>query len=158
MSLIIGNVQIQGSHIMAIWTGQDIWTNQNTRGLALLYDEKWALIEYFTFDGLQIDSVSYTQKFLIDDDRQWSEAFNKIYGGLQPSWFDKKCTCGATAVFGKEWKGHGPQCRATESEFLLPNSPKNNDGRNTCYRCNQPTKMIFNYHLCKNKDCNWHDR
>ena len=38
------------------------------------------------------------------------------------------------------------------------NEPKNNDGLDSCYRCNQLTRIAGGgaYQVCNNKDCSWY--
>lgn len=42
---------------------------------------------------------------------------------------------------------------------LLQSRPKNNDGRETCFVCNQPTRVTGGgmYNVCANTECEWYD-
>lgn len=61
---------------------------------------------------------------------------------------------------GKEWPKHPKTCSFHDTYWsALPSAPKNNDGRNECWQCKQPTRIAgMIYNVCSNQDCSWFER
>lgn len=153
---------IDGQKINSLWFGETIWNKSGVNGIVLLDNNMWAAVD----DGQGRNNISfsagYTKEYLIERDYDWSIAFDKIDNGLVPDYkrnskrnIKSNCSCGAHAVFGKEFNSHGFNCLVTNPNA---NNIKNNDGRKHCYMCSEPVCHVANYQLCKNKKCSWFER
>jgi len=160
VATIIDEVIIDGQEIVAVWDPQEIWRQSGFKGLAVFANGKWDTIDVIA-GVLNFGDRLWTKEQLLKEDPRWAKAFDRIEDGLKPAIAKKKCSCGAHAVYGKDWPGHSPTCFINQ-EYFGPSIPKNNDGRTTCWKCGQPTvsKPCWNNesNLCANRDCSWHDK
>ena len=154
------NFKLNGVQLSALWYN-GLWNIGGKRGLALLEDDRWIVVERGIFGWDIISREGHTKEYLITEDSEWIMAFDKIVGGLEPTWSRRHCTCGAHAVYGKSWDSHGPTCWLSEP-YYSPAVPKNNDGRECCWKCGEPTiqKVCWTSfsNLCTNKNCGWYNR
>lgn len=139
-------------NILCSWSGQHLWNRGGLNGLAYTKEGYYRVID--SSNGLM--GSLFTKSYLLAADKNWLIALNKIEGGYKPDWHD--CSCGAQFVMGKNWSNHTALC----DSLTLPSpfEPKNNDGRITCYKCEDSTKPAGGgqYMICKNKDCEWFNK
>lgn len=140
------------SKSIAEWFGVNLWKDEGVVGNGLAYKKsgKWVVISLLMTDD------EYTMEEIITADGNWTRAFEKIENGLKPDWCP--CSCGAKAVMGKDWTIHDQNCDHITKPS--PFTPKNNDGRETCFMCWKMTHKAGggSYDLCKNKDCSWYNK
>lgn len=160
MAQRIDEVIVEGQEIVAVWDPIELWKKSGFKGLSVFADGRWCPIEVVV-GGVSFDGRLFTKEQLLKCDPKWITAFDAVEDGLKPAIVRKKCSCGAHALYGKDWDHHTPTCFINQEHFI-PGIPKNNDGRSTCWRCGQPTVSkpcwTKESNLCANKKCSWYDK
>lgn len=147
--------------IVIKWRNVSIWGEEkghNFRNVFMTEKLRWLPVddsEYLcSFAG-----QSFTREYLIESDIKWIKVFSTIDAGLQPDWVavDFRCSCGAWATMGMSWPFHDSTC---SFKIGPPPEIKNNDGRQYCWECGEPTRQAGGgaYDVCKNKECSWYDK
>lgn len=140
------------SKILCSWSGLHLWGRGGFNGLALTKNGYYRVVD----SDSGVMGGLHTKDYLLAADRNWLLALNLIENGHKPDWHD--CSCGSKFVMGGNWDNHTAVC----DSLTLPSpfGPKNNDGRSTCYKCEDPTRQAGGgqYMICKNKDCEWFDK
>ena len=145
-------------HIGKFWRPEDLWGDNNHRGLVMFEDGLWALNEKtaeYSYT-IYINSL-FSKEELIKANSEWGLIFEKIDNGLKPYWRRKiNCTCGALTTYGERYKLHTDYCDIKSEHTVI-----NNDGRDACYKCGAElmckpgwTKM---HTLCPNPSCEWYN-
>ena len=139
-------------NIICKWSGYYLWGIGNMNGLGIDSQGEYYVI---SFETLKITGP-FSKRALIDCDLKWLTSISKIESGFPPDW--RECSCGASAVMGKDWTGHTALCDALT--LKSPFEPKNNDGRKYCYKCGIYTKSAGGgqYLICVNKACSWYEK
>src|SRR5271157_2705190 len=146
----------KGEHIEEFWHPYDLWPDKSHNGLCKYTNGKWGMVS-ISGTEMKVTIPSPKSEFL-DVDIKWQESFDRAENGIvKPSWVRRKCSCGAEAVYGKNCPGHSSYCLLSDASYVGPSVPKNNDGRDICYKCSKPTveQAYWNniYNLCDNPKC-----